>query len=149
MDDFSAKPGVPNAYGLVGNKKNSIQPQKRMLSSMTPTIVFKDESPYIVTGSPGGSRIITTTLQVILNVLDHNMNIAEAVSAPRFHHQWTPDTLYVEKGFSVDTLQLLNKKGHQITPHASMGSAQSILVDGKIFYGTADTRKQDALANGI
>ena len=148
MDDFSAKPGVPNAYGLIGNDKNSIAPQKRMLSSMTPSLVFKDNKPYIVTGSPGGSRIITTTLQVILNVIEHNMNIAQAVGAPRFHHQWKPDVIRIEQGFSNDTLNLLHQRGYKTVLKSSMGSAQSILVTPSYFYGTADTRKPDALAQG-
>ena len=101
MDDFSAKPGVPNAYGLIGNEKNAIAPNKRMLSSMSPTIVLKDSKVFLVTGSPGGSRIITTVAQIISNVIDHNMNIAEATHAPRFHHQWLPDELRIEhRGFS-------------------------------------------------
>ncbi len=100
LDDFAAKPGVPNAFGLVGATANAPAPRKRPLSSMTPTIVMKDGKPYLVTGSPGGSRIITTVLQIILNVLDHEMNVAEAVSAPRIHHQWLPDEVFAEKTLS-------------------------------------------------
>ena len=107
MDDFSAKPGVPNAYGLIGNKRNAIAPKKRMLSSMTPTIVLKNNDVFLVTGSPGGSRIITTVTQIISNVVDHHMNIAEASHAARFHHQWFPDELRIEpNGFSNDTLKI-------------------------------------------
>ena len=98
LDDFSAKPGVANAYGLIGGAANAVEPSKRPLSSMSPTIVLKDGKPFLVTGSPGGSRIITTTLQVIMNVIDHGMNIAEATFAPRIHHQWLPDELRVEQG---------------------------------------------------
>ena len=109
MDDFSSKPGQPNAFGLLGEKANAIEANKRPLSSMTPTIVFKEGKPYMVLGSPGGSRIITTVLQVTLNVLEHEMNISEAVIRPRMHHQWFPDILLVENGFSKDTFKLLNR----------------------------------------
>ena len=98
MDDFSAKPGVPNAYGLIGGDANAVAPDKRPLSSMSPTIVLKDGKTFLVTGSPGGSRIITTVLQIIMNVIDHGMNVAEASAAPRMHHQWLPDELRVEEG---------------------------------------------------
>ena len=149
MDDFSAKPGVENAYGLIGNEKNSIQPEKRMLSSMTPTIVFKDNKPFIVTGSPGGSQIITTVLQVVLNVIDHNMTIEEAVKAKRFHHQGKPDFLYIEKGFSLKTASQLKDKGFILKQAKSIGSAQSILMNKKIMHGTADPRKISSKAKGI
>ena len=100
LDDFSAKPGVPNAYGLIGGDANAVEARKRPLSSMSPTLVLKDGQPFLVTGSPGGSRIITTTLQMIMNVIDHGMNVAEATHAPRIHHQWLPDELRVEEGLS-------------------------------------------------
>ena len=103
MDDFSAKSGVPNAYGLIGGAANAIEPAKRPLSSMTPTILFKDGRPFLATGSPGGSRIITTVLQIIMNLVDHGMNVAAATAAPRVHHQWLPDELRVERGLSPDT----------------------------------------------
>ena len=149
MDDFSSKPGQPNAFGLIGEKANEIEPNKRPLSSMTPTIVFKEGKPYIVLGSPGGSRIITTVLQVILNVLEHKMNISEAVIRPRIHHQWLPDILLVEKGFSKDTLKLLNGKGHQTKDYRSMGSVQAILKEGDYFYGAADPRRPGAGAVAV
>ena len=149
MDDFSSKPGQPNAFGLIGEKANEIEPNKRPLSSMTPTIVFKEGKPYIVLGSPGGSRIITTVLQVILNVLEHKMNISEAVVRPRIHHQWLPDILLVEKGFSKDTLKLLNGKGHQTKDYRSMGSVQAILKEGDYFYGAADPRRPGAGAVAV
>ena len=149
MDDFSMKPGVPNAYGLIGGKFNAIEPQKRMLSSMTPTIVFKDGTPFLVTGTPGGSRIITTTLQILLNVIDHDMNIAEASAAPRIHHQWFPDEIWVEKGLSPDTLVRLRKKGYRLNEKWAMGSAQSILIRDGRFYGSSDTRKPGALVIGL
>jgi gamma-glutamyltranspeptidase/glutathione hydrolase len=150
MDDFSAKPGVANAYGLIGGEANAVAPRKRPLSSMTPTIVLKDGAPYIVTGSPGGSRIITTTLQVILNVVDHGMNIAAATAAPRVHHQWLPDELRVEAGLSPDTLALLRAKGHAIAEKSAMGSTQSILIDPETGarYGASDPRVRGALTAG-
>ena len=97
MDDFSAKPGVRNAFGLIGGVANAVQAGKRPLSSMTPVMVFKDNKPWLISGSPGGSKIITSVLQVLLNVIDHKMNIAEATMAPRIHHQWQPDILNLEK----------------------------------------------------
>ena len=124
MDDFSSKPGHPNKYGLIGGTANAIEPEKRMLSSMTPTIVIKDQKPFMVTGSPGGSRIITSTLQVILNVVEHGMTIQEAVNAPRIHHQWLPDVLRVETGLSPDTLKILKKKGHEISVKDRNGCRQ-------------------------
>ena len=149
MDDFAAKPGTPNAFGLLGGDANKIEPGKRPLSSMTPTLVFKDGKPYMATGSPGGSLIITSTLQVISNVVDHGMNIASAVSSPRFHHQWQPDKLFMEPGFSPDTQALLRAKGQQIKSANSMGSAQSIIWQNGIFYGAADPRRPDAKAVAV
>ncbi|MBP0021984.1 MAG: gamma-glutamyltransferase [Cyanobacteria bacterium SBLK] len=148
MDDFSAKPGVPNAFGLIGGEFNAIAPEKRMLSSMTPTIVMKDGDVFLVTGSPGGSRIITTTLQIILNAIDHQMNIAEATNAPRIHHQWLPDELRIEKGLSPDTLALLQQKGYKIVTKNAMGSTQSIMKIGHRLAGASDPRKLDALTLG-
>ena len=144
MDDFSAKPGVPNAYGLIGGEANAVAPHKRMLSSMSPTIVKKDGKVYIVTGSPGGSRIITTTLQVIMNVIDHRMNIQEAVNAPRVHHQWLPDEIRIEKGISLDTVKILTDMGHTVTQKKAMGAASSILVDreSSLIYGASDPRRE-------
>jgi len=149
MDDFSAKPGKPNAYGLIGGQANKIEPHKRMLSSMSPSIVLKDGDIFLITGSPGGSRIISTTLQIIINIIDHKLNLAEAVTAPRIHHQWLPDLLYVEKGLSPDTLDLLKKKGHIIKSGLTMGAASSILVDIEkgVIYGASDPRR-DGLAMG-
>ncbi len=149
MDDFSAKPGVPNAYGLLGGDANSVAPAKRPLSSMTPTILFKDGKPLLATGSPGGSRIITTTLQIILNVVDHGMNIAAATAAPRVHHQWLPDELRVEAGLSPDTIALLESKGHKVVVKNVMGSTQSILRADEGFYGASDPRRQGALTLGF
>lgn len=144
MGDFSAKPGTPNAFGLIGGKANSIQPGKRPLSSMTPTLVFKDEKPYLATGSPGGSRIITTVLQIILNVIDHDMNIAEAAHAVRIHHQWLPDVLYYEKGLSNDTKLILAMKGHTLLQRPVMGSTQTIMLRDGYIFGASDPRRPDA-----
>ncbi|CBV43265.1 gamma-glutamyltransferase [Halomonas elongata] len=149
MDDFSAKPGVPNAYGLIGGEANKIEPGKRMLSSMTPTIVKRDGKNFLITGSPGGSRIITTTLQVLMNVIDHDMNIQSAVSAPRIHHQWLPDEIRIEAGISPDTLELLEDKGHTISQQAAMGAAQSIMIDDGLFFGGADPRRSTSSAIGL
>ncbi len=148
MDDFSSKPGVPNAYGLIGGEANAIEPRKRPLSSMTPTLVLRDGDVFLVTGTPGGSRIITTTLQILLNVIDHGMNIAEATYAPRIHHPWRPDELRVETGFSLDTRQLLEAKGHHLMERDAMGSTQSILVEDGRLYGATDPRRPDGLALG-
>ena len=149
MDDFSSKPGVPNQFGLVGAEANAIEANKRPLSSMTPTMVFKGEEPLLILGSPGGPRIITAVLQVIINVIDHKMNIAEAVSSPRLHHQWSPDILFSEKGFSVDTLKILEKKGHNLLQTRAMGSVQAILYEGEYFYGAADSRRPNSGAVAV
>ncbi len=148
MDDFSAKPGVPNAYGLIGGAANAIEPGKRPLSSMTPTLVFKDGKPWLVTGSPGGSRIITTVLQIILNTVDHGMNVAAATAAPRMHHQWLPDELRIEPGFSRDSLRLLVEKGHRVVVKNAMGSTQSLLRIEDGWTGASDPRRPGALTLG-
>jgi gamma-glutamyltranspeptidase/glutathione hydrolase len=129
MDDFSAKPGVPNAYGLIGGEANAVHPGKRPLSSMTPTIVLKDGKVHVVTGSPGGSRIINTVLHVILNLLMFDMNAAEANHAPRFHHQWLPDRVRIERGFPVDTYRMLEELGYEFEKSENIGSAQTIVRD--------------------
>lgn len=149
MDDFSARPGTPNFFGLVGGEANAIQPYKRPLSSMSPTIIAKDGKTWLVTGSPGGSRIITTVLQMVVNSIDFGMNVAEATNAPRFHHQWLPDQLRVEKGFSPDTLKLLSEKGQNVKVMPAMGSTQSIMLgpDG-MRYGASDPRTVDDLTAG-
>jgi gamma-glutamyltranspeptidase/glutathione hydrolase len=148
MDDFSAKPGVPNGYGLIGGDANAVEANKRPLSSMSPTLVFKDSKPYIVTGSPGGSRIITTVTQVISNVIDHDMNIAEATHAPRIHDQWLPDEIRIEKALNVDTIKKLESMGHKVSPQAAMGSTQSIMITPNGVYGSSDPRIVDAAVVG-
>ncbi|MBU6950976.1 gamma-glutamyltransferase [Hahella sp. HN01] len=150
MDDFSAKPGVPNAYGLLGGEANKIEGNKRMLSSMSPTIVKNKGKNFLITGSPGGSRIITTTLQVIMNVIDHHLNIQAAVNAPRIHHQWSPDEIRVEEGLSPDTVKLLEGMGHAVNQKAAMGASQSILIDENgVFFGAADPRRSTSSAMGF
>jgi gamma-glutamyltranspeptidase / glutathione hydrolase len=148
MDDFSAKAGALNAYGLVGGDLNSVSAGARPLSSMTPTFVFRQGRLVMVTGSPGGSRIISTVLQVILNTLDFGMNLAEAVAAPRIHHQWRPDALLVETGLSPDTLKLLRDRGHKVVVGSTSGSANSIQVTQEGLMGAADPRQRGTLAAG-
>ena len=149
MDDFSAKSGVPNAFGLVGGDANAITARKRPLSSMAPIIVLKDGKVYLVTGSPGGSQIITVVTQVLLNVLEHRMNIQDASNAPRIHHQWLPDVLQYEPGISVDTLKLLALRGQNLKPAQTMGSTQSIMWFNGRFYGASDPRRPDALTIAV
>ena len=143
MDDFSAKPGVPNAYGLIGNTANAIEPGKRMLSSMSPTIVEDSDGDLaLVVGSPGGSTIITTTAQVIMNVIDFGMNIEDAIESPRFHHQWLPDMIQFEStGFAVETIEALTRRGHEHKFRGSIGEANCIQVNGEMIFGSADSRK--------
>lgn len=148
MDDFSAKPGVPNGYGLVGGDANAVEGNKRPLSSMSPTIVMKDGKAFLITGSPGGSRIITTTLQIIMNVIDHGLNIAEASYAARVHHQWQPDELRVESSVNRDTISLLEAKGHKVTVQSAMGSTQSIMVTEQGIFGASDPRHSGSEAVG-
>ncbi|WP_417450011.1 gamma-glutamyltransferase, partial [Kordiimonas sp.] len=133
MDDFSAKVGVPNAFGLLGGEANAIEPGKRPLSSMTPTLLFKNGEPYMATGSPGGSTIITVVLQAVLNVMEFDMNVQAAITVPRIHHQWFPDRLFMEPGHSVDTRRILGEMGHNVKVGETeawdrvLGSAQSLV----------------------
>lgn len=143
MDDFSSKPGVPNAFGLIGGEANAIAAKKRPLSSMTPTLVMKDNKPFLVTGSPGGARIITTVLQSIVNTIDYKMNVAEAISVPRVHHQWLPDELRIEEGISPDTIHLLQKEGYKVVTKASMGRVQIVQSTEDGFFGASDPRNPD------
>ncbi|MBN9256977.1 MULTISPECIES: gamma-glutamyltransferase [unclassified Mesorhizobium] len=161
MDDFTQKPGVPNLYGLVQGEANAIQPKKTPLSSMSPTIVTRNGKPFMIIGSPGGSRIITITLEAIVNVIDHGMDIQQAIDAPRIHHQWLPDTIYVERfGLSPDTLKLLAGMGYHLDiSEKSWGQAAGILVGGKSlaeiekgggarYNGAMDSRAASGAAQG-
>jgi gamma-glutamyltranspeptidase/glutathione hydrolase len=148
LDDFTAAPGASNAFGLVGYEANLPGPGKRPLSSMSPTIVLKDGKPVLLTGSPGGSRIISAVLQVIVNVLDYHMDVAAAVAAPRLHHQWMPDVVRVERGFPDDTLAALKDKGHQIVEPLGQTSTNSILVTANGLLGAPDPRTRGAEAAG-
>jgi gamma-glutamyltranspeptidase/glutathione hydrolase len=148
LDDFAAKPEAPNAYGLIGYEANAPGPGKRPLSSMTPTIVLRDSKPFLVTGSPGGSRIITTALQVVVNVIDFGMSINDAVAAARLHHQWLPDTVFAERGFPSETIAALEARGHKVSIGPPWSSANSIAVTPSGLVGAADPRTRGALAAG-
>jgi gamma-glutamyltranspeptidase / glutathione hydrolase len=149
LDDFAAKPGAANYFGLMGGDANAPGPQKRPLSSMSPTLVFKDGKLLMATGSPGGSHIITTVLQIIVNVIDHGLNVAEAENAPRAHDQLFPDELRIERGMSPDTIRLLEAMGHKVVVREAMGSANTILrlPDGEL-TGASDLRQRGTLAVG-
>ena len=142
MDDFTSKPNSPNLFGLIQGEANAIQPGKRPLSAMSPTIVVRDGKPFLVLGAPGGPRIVTAVLQVLLNVIDFRMNIQDAVDAPRFHHQWKPDKLYLEGGISPDTVAILQDMGHQVdySTGVVLARVNAILSDGGWLQGAADSR---------
>ena len=148
LDDFAAKPGAPNAYGLTGGTANAPGPRKRPLSSMAPTMMFKDGKLELVTGSPGGSRIITIVLEMILDTVDFGMNVAEATEAVRVHDQLLPDKLYVERGLSPDTLRLLKAQGYTVDVGKAWGSAESIAVDDGLLAGASDPRQRGTRAVG-
>jgi gamma-glutamyltranspeptidase/glutathione hydrolase len=148
LDDFTAAPGASNAYGLVGFEANLPGPGKRPLSSMSPTIVMKDGKAVLVTGSPGGSRIISAVLQIIVDVLDYDMDVAAAVAAPRLHHQWLPDEVRIERGFADDTLAGLRAKGHRVIEPLGYSSANSIAVTANGLLGAPDPRTRGAEAAG-
>jgi gamma-glutamyltranspeptidase/glutathione hydrolase len=148
LDDFTAAPGASNAFGLVGYEANLPGPGKRPLSSMSPTIVLKDGKPVLVTGTPGGSRIISTVLQVIVNVLDYHMDVAAAVAAPRLHHQWLPDEVRIERGFAEDALAGLKARGHRVIEPMGQTSANSIAVTDNELLGAPDPRTRGAEAAG-
>jgi len=144
MDDFSAKPGVPNQFGLLGNEANAIAPNKRMLSSMTPTIVEKEGNLFMVVGTPGGSKIITTVFQVILNVIEFDLPLLEAVHRPRFHFQWLPDTLWHERdAFSPELIEQLENRGHHPRPRPYIGLVEAVLHQNGQLEGVADRRGDD------
>lgn len=143
MDDFSVKPGIPNQFGLTGSEANKIEPEKRMVSSMSPTILLKDNKPFLIIGSPGGSTIATVVLQVLMNVVDFEMDIQQAIDMPRIHHQWLPDQIDYEKfGLTVDVINALKKKGHNLGFGRTLGRVEGIIADYKnnLFYGATDPR---------
>ena len=144
MDDFSAKPGVPNLYGAIGGEANAIAPGKRMLSSMTPTVVLKNDKPYLVVGTPGGTTIPTSVFQTLVNVLEFNMSTEDAVYKPKFHHQWLPDTLDIEKGFDENAREALENMGYKTKQRGGIGRTEAIKVlnDGK-FEAVGDIRGDD------
>lgn len=145
MEDFVSKPGTPNMFGLLGGKANAVEALKRPLSSMTPAIVFNDGEPWFATGSPGGARIITAVLQMIVNMIDHDMNIADASNRPRIHHQWFPDKLTIEIGFGVDTIRLLEERGHTVEVRgSSFTSLQSVAYKDGLFRGASDPRRPNS-----
>lgn len=147
MDDFSVKPGVPNMYGAVGADANAIQPGKRMLSSMTPTIVLKEGKPYLVVGTPGGTTITTSVFQTLMNILEFGMNAHDAVNKAKFHHQWLPDVIFTEPDFNATTLKSLEAMGYKIIPRGQIGRTEVIKIaaDGKI-EAVADKRGDDHAA---
>ncbi len=148
MDDFAAQPGKPNSVGLVQGKADAIAPHKTPLSSMTPTIVTRDNKLFMVLGTPGGPTIINTVLQVILNVIDFGMNMQQAVDQTRIHHQWLPDNLRIEGTASPDTIELLRQRGHDVRVVPAIGEVAAILVDGQWLEGAPDGRTE-ATARGF
>jgi gamma-glutamyltranspeptidase/glutathione hydrolase len=140
MDDFAAKPGVPNMFGVTGGDANAIEPGKRPLSSMTPTIITKDGKFFMAVGAPGGSRITTGVLQVILDVLDFHMNPQDAVDLPRFHNQWKPDTLYIQNGFPPQTADALARMGYPIKPIAGVARVEAIVLNNGVLEGGTESR---------
>jgi len=145
MDDFSVKPGVPNMYGAIGGEANAIMPGKRMLSSMTPTLVLKDGMPYLVVGTPGGTTICTSVFQTIVNIIDFNMSTEDAVWKPKFHHQWLPDKVDLEKGFPDNTRKALEEMGYKIVERSGIGRTEVIKVlANKKFEAVADNRGDDS-----
>jgi gamma-glutamyltranspeptidase / glutathione hydrolase len=143
MDDFSIKPGVPNMYGALGTEANAIAPNKRMLSSMTPTIILKDGKPFLVIGSPGGTTIPTQVFQVTVNVIDFNLSLEDAVWKPRFHHQWLPDVVFTEKDFPADTKNKLKAMGYEITERGSIGRFEAIKIINGTIEAVGDKRGDD------
>jgi gamma-glutamyltranspeptidase len=146
MDDFSIKPGVPNMYGAVGADANAIAPGKRMLSSMTPTIVLKNDLPYLVLGTPGGTTITTSVFQTLINILEFDMSVDDAVNKPKFHHQWLPDQIFVEPAFPQTVREQLQQMGYTIKQRGSIGRTEVIKIDGGIIEAVADGRGDDAAA---
>ena len=148
MDDFVSAPGAPNQFGLIGGEANKIEPFKRPLSSMSPTIVLENGKPVFATGSPGGSRIITTVLQFLLNTLVFKMEISDATIAPRIHHQWDPDILFLEKGFDINNAEKIENLGQKTLITGPRTALESLEIKNNLFYGFGDTRRPDSSAKG-
>jgi gamma-glutamyltranspeptidase/glutathione hydrolase len=147
MDDFSVKPGVPNMFGAVGGEANAIVPGKRMLSSMTPTLVLKNKKPYIVIGTPGGTTIPTSVYQALVNIIDFNMKLGDAIDLPKFHHQWLPDEVMIETNFNPKTKEALQKMGYILKDRSSIGRTDGIrILPNKIREAAADRRGDDSVA---
>jgi gamma-glutamyltranspeptidase/glutathione hydrolase len=152
LGNFTLRPDIPDAFGLMGSENNMISPFRRPVSSMSPVLVSKNGIPFLMTGTPGGSKIISANMQMILNVLEYGMNIGDASVAPRIHHQWYPEELLLEGGISPDTISLLRQKGHKINFNknsAGMGSLQSVMSKDGLFYGYSDPRRPGAKAVGV
>ncbi|MBL6815794.1 MAG: gamma-glutamyltransferase [Pseudomonadales bacterium] len=152
MGNFTLRPDIPDAFGLMGSENNTIRPDRRPVSSMSPVFVSRDGKPFFITGTPGGSKIISANMQMVLNVLEYGMNIADAAVAPRIHHQWIPDVLEIESGISPDTVSLLIERGQNINfsqRSAGMGSMQSVMWKDGLFYGYSDPRRPGAKAVGV
>ncbi|HLS30788.1 MAG TPA: gamma-glutamyltransferase, partial [Flavobacteriaceae bacterium] len=146
MDDFSAKPGVPNEYGLLGTEANKIEPDKRPVSSMMPTIILKNDQPFMIVGTPGGSTIITSVLQSVLNVMEFDLSAEEAVNKPKFHHQWQPDVIYVEEDFDENIREELKEMGYKLEEREAIGRTEMILVQDGEIHSAADKRGDDSAA---
>jgi gamma-glutamyltranspeptidase/glutathione hydrolase len=149
MDDFSMKPGVPNMFGALGGDANAIRPGKRMLSSMTPTIVLNKEQPFLIVGTPGGTTITTSVFQTLVNIIEFNMSTEDAVNKPKFHEQWMPDVLYLEKGFPDSVITKLEKMGYKTAQRSSIGRTEVIkITKSGLIEAVADKRGEDDDAEG-
>lgn len=146
MDDFSAKPGAPNLFGLLGTESNAIEPGKRMLSTMTPTIVLKDKKPFLVLGTPGGSTILTSVFQAIVNIIEFDLSVEEAINKPKFHHQWQPDLIYIEEGFPETVRNSLEEMGYKFKVRSPIGQTEIIMISDKGIEAVGDKRGDDSAA---
>ncbi len=146
MDDFSAKPGAPNLFGLLGTESNAIEPEKRMLSTMTPTIVLKDKKPFLVLGTPGGSTILTSVFQAIINIIEFDLSVEDAINKPKFHHQWQPDLIYIEEGFSETVKNSLEEMGYEFKRRSPIGQTEVIMISDKVIEAVGDKRGDDSAA---
>ena len=146
MDDFSAKPGAPNLFGLLGTESNAIEPGKRMLSTMTPTIVLKNKKPFLVLGTPGGSTILTSVFQTIINIIEFDLSVKDAINKPKFHHQWQPDLIYIEEGFSESVKNNLEEMGYKFKVRSPIGQTEVIMIFDQGIVAVGDKRGDDSAA---